>query len=72
MKDKIEKSLTMTEEQQGLRKNRSTLDAMRQIVEKSIVYQKLAFMCFVDLKSALDKSKKKSYYTATKRPENRT
>jgi hypothetical protein len=42
-------------EQQDFRKNRSTTDAifiMRQIVEKSIEFNKPAYLCFVDLKKA--------------------
>lgn len=61
IKDKIEERLNMAEEQQGFRKNRSTIDAtfiVRQIVEKSIEYNKPAFMCFVDLKSAFDRVKR--------------
>ena len=48
----------MCEEQQGFRKNRSTIDAIftiRQIAEKSIEYNKIAYMCFVDLTKAFDR-----------------
>lgn len=47
-------------EEQGFRKNRSTLDAIfitRQIVEKAIQYGKPAFMCFIDLTKAFDRVK---------------
>ncbi|XP_048522729.1 uncharacterized protein LOC125504568 [Dendroctonus ponderosae] len=43
----------MCEEQQGFRKNRSSIDAIftiRQITEKAIELNKPAFICFVDLK----------------------
>ena len=45
------------EEQQGFRRNRSTIDAIfivRQIVEKAIEFNKPAFLCFVDLTKAFD------------------
>lgn len=48
----------ISEEQQGFRQNRSTIDAifiLRQITEKSIEFNKTAFMCFIDLKQAFDK-----------------
>ena len=48
----------INEEQQGFRKNRSTIDAifiLRQIAEKSIEHNKPAFMCFVDLTQAFDR-----------------
>lgn len=48
----------ISEEQQGFRQNRSTTDAiyiLRQIVEKSIEYNKTAYMCFIDLTQAFDR-----------------
>jgi len=45
-------------EQQEFRKNRSTTDAIfiiRQIVEKSIEYEKPTYMCFIELSKAFDR-----------------
>ena len=45
----------LCEEQQGFRKNRSAIDPIfiiRQINEKTIEFNKPAFMCFVDLTQA--------------------
>lgn len=53
----IEEKIPISEEQQGFRRNISTTDAIfavRQIIEKSIEFDKLAFMCFVDLEKAFD------------------
>ena len=49
--------LLIPEEQQGFRRNRSTIDAIyivRQIVEKALEFNKPAFLCFVDLTKAFD------------------
>lgn len=51
-------TIPLSEEQQGFRKNRSTVDAIfifRQIAEKAIEYNKPAFVCFVDLTKAFDR-----------------
>lgn len=48
----------LCEEQQGFRKNRSTVDAVfvvRQVIEKSIEYDKHAYLCFIDLSKAFDR-----------------
>lgn len=48
----------ISEEQQGFRQNRSTIDAifiLRQITEKAIEHNKTAFMCFIDLTRAFDR-----------------
>lgn len=50
--------MLICKEQQGFRKNRSTIDAifiLRQIVGKSIEYDKPAFMCFIDMTKAFDR-----------------
>lgn len=50
--------IKISEEQQGFRPNRSTIDAvfiLRQMIEKSIEFQKPLFLCFVDLKKAFDR-----------------
>lgn len=52
------KSIQIREEQQGFRKNRSTIDAIfivRQIAEKSREYNKPAYLCFVDMTKAFDR-----------------
>ena len=52
------KHISPREEQQGFRKNRSTMDAIfivRQIVEKAIEFNKPAYLCFVDLTKAFDR-----------------
>lgn len=56
--DIIQKYTNTSEEQQGFRKNRSTLDAIyiiRQLIEKSIEYDKPVYMCFIDLTKAFDR-----------------
>lgn len=48
----------ISEEQQGFRRNRSTIDAifiLKQLIEKTIEFNKPLFLCFVDLKQAFDK-----------------
>lgn len=55
---KITSTTTLAEEQQGFRTGRSCTDAvfvMRQVVEKSIEYNRPAFLCFVDLHKAFDR-----------------
>lgn len=55
---KIMNKIKISEEQQGFRPNRSTIDAvfiLRQMIEKSIEFQKPLFLCFVDLKKAFDR-----------------
>lgn len=50
--------IDITEEQHGFRRNRSTIDAIfivRQMIEKSIEYNKPIFMCFIDLTQAFDR-----------------
>lgn len=57
-KEKLEERLDMFEEQQGFREKRSTRDAtfiIRQIVEKSIEYNKLAYICFVNQRNSFDR-----------------
>ena len=52
------KHISPREEQQGFRKNRSTMDAIsfvRQMVEKAIEFNKPAYLCFVDLTKAFDR-----------------
>uniref|UniRef100_A0A1B0GQC6 Uncharacterized protein n=1 Tax=Phlebotomus papatasi TaxID=29031 RepID=A0A1B0GQC6_PHLPP len=54
----IVQQIPMPEEQNGFRHNRSTTDAIfivRQLVEKSIEFDKPLFMCFVDLTQAFDR-----------------
>lgn len=54
----ISKTIQIRDEQQGFRKNRSTIDAIfivRQIVEKSLELNKPAYMCFVDMTKAFDR-----------------
>lgn len=58
MTTRITNSIKMSEEQQGFRPNRSTVDAIftiRQMIEKSLEYQKPLFLCLVDLKKAFDR-----------------
>ncbi|KAI4476068.1 hypothetical protein M0804_013899 [Polistes exclamans] len=48
----------ISEEQQGFRRNRSTVDVtfiLRKIAEKSIKLNKPIFICFFDLQQAVDK-----------------
>ena len=50
--------LSLQNEQQGFRSGRSCKDAvfvLRQITEKSIEYNKLAYICFIDLVKAFDR-----------------
>ena len=52
----------LCEKQQGFRKNRSAIDVIftiRQKTEKAIEFNKQAFMCFVDLTQAFDRVKLK-------------
>ncbi|XP_055389945.1 uncharacterized protein LOC129618936 [Condylostylus longicornis] len=54
----ITETAGISEEQQGFRTNRSTVDAifiLSQILEKAIEYNHPAFMCFIDLAKAFDK-----------------
>ncbi|XP_045480919.1 uncharacterized protein LOC123685307 [Harmonia axyridis] len=56
--NKINNIIFLSDEQQGFRSGRSCKDAvfvMRQIVEKSIQYNRPAYMCFVDLQKAFDR-----------------
>ena len=52
-------TVSINEEQQGFRQNRSTIHStifiLRQIIEKSIEFNKLAFLCFVHLTQAFDR-----------------
>lgn len=51
-------NIELSEEQQGFRKNHSTIDAIfivRQIAEKALEYNKPSYLCFVDLTKAFDK-----------------
>ena len=63
---------TRVSEEQGFRKNRSTIDALfilRQLIEKSIEFSKPAFMCFIDLAKAFDRVRLKDVLTILKRKE---
>lgn len=54
----INSRITLSEEQQGFRTGRSCTDAVfiiRQIVEKSVEYNRPAYMCFIDLQKAFDR-----------------
>lgn len=58
--NKIGSIITLSDEQQGFRSGRSCTDAVfviRQIVEKSIEYNRPAYMCFIDLQKAFDRVK---------------
>ena len=49
--------ITLSNEQQGLRTGRSCTDAVfvrSQIMEKSIEYNRPAYLCFIDLEKAFD------------------
>ena len=55
---KINGHISLLDEQQGFRSGRSCTDAvfvLRQITEKSIEYNKSAFICFIDLVKAFDR-----------------
>lgn len=55
---KLTHQVGTSEEQQGFRTNRSTIDAifiLRQLVEKSIEFNKPLYLCFVDLTQAFDR-----------------
>ena len=55
---KINDLTCLADEQQGFRSGRSCTDAVfviRQITEKSIEYNKPAYMCFIDLEKAFDR-----------------
>ncbi|KAL6263137.1 hypothetical protein P5V15_005938 [Pogonomyrmex californicus] len=57
MNEKINKIISLAEEQQGFRSRKFCTDAMfgpRQIIEKSIEYNKPAYLCF-DLRKAFDR-----------------
>lgn len=48
----------ISEEQQGFQKNLSTIDAIfivKQIAEKVLEFDKLAYLCFIDLTKAFVK-----------------
>ena len=54
----INSMITLSDEQQGFRTGRSCTDAvfvMRQIMEKSIEYNRPAYLCFIDLEKAFDR-----------------
>ena len=56
--NKINEYTSLADEQQGFRSGRSCTDAVfviRQITEKSIEYNRPAFMCFIDLEKAFDR-----------------
>lgn len=56
--NKITSLTQISEEQQGFRNGRSCNDAVfviRQITEKSIEYNRPAFLCFIDLEKAFDR-----------------
>mgnify|MGYP000420915844 FL=1 len=56
--NKLNSIISLSDEQQGFRSGRSCVDAvfvLRQIVEKSIEYNKPAFLCFIDLTKAFDR-----------------
>ena len=56
--EKLSQTIKTSEEQQGFRRNRSTVDAifvLRQLVEKAIEFDRPLFLCFVDLKQAFDR-----------------
>lgn len=55
--NKINGLTSLQDEQQGFRRGRSCVDAvfvLRQITEKSIEYNKPAYLCFIDLTKAFD------------------
>lgn len=56
--NKINDLTSLADEQQGFRSGRSCTDAVfiiRQITEKSIEYNRPAYMCFIDLEKAFDR-----------------
>lgn len=58
--NRIRYKVTTSEEQQGFRANRSTVDAIfivRQLIEKAIEFNKPMFICFVDFTKAFDRIK---------------
>lgn len=62
--------MELSEEQQGFRKNRSTIDAIfivRQIAEKALEFDKPAYLCFIDLTKAFDKIKLRDVVEELKR-----
>jgi len=66
----ISEQIPIMEEQQVFRQNRSTTDAIiiiRQIVEKSIEYEKPAYMCFIDLSKAFDRMRLNDITTILRR-----
>ena len=55
---KINSLTSLTEEQQGFRSGKLCTDAVfviRQVTEKSIEYNKPAYICFIDLEKAFDR-----------------
>jgi hypothetical protein len=55
---KLERQIENRDEQQGFRRNRSTTDAifmLRQVKEKSLEYNKTAYIVFIDLTKAFDR-----------------
>ncbi|XP_056636715.1 uncharacterized protein LOC130445195 [Diorhabda sublineata] len=56
--NKINAITSLSKEQQSFRSGRSCVDAvfiLRQVVEKSIEYNKPAYLCFIDLQKAFDR-----------------
>ena len=56
--NKLNSIISLSDEQQGFRSGRSCVDAvfvLRQIVEKSIEYNKPAYLCFIDLTKSFDR-----------------
>lgn len=70
--EKLKTIITLEDEQQVFRSGRSCNDAIfliRQIVKKSIEYNKPAFICFVDLKKAFDRVRIERYFKNFERKE---
>ena len=58
IQNKLTEMIPLCEEQQGYRLGRSCIDAIfvvRQIVEKSLEFNKPAYLCFIDLEKAFDR-----------------
>ena len=59
----LKRLISLQDEQQGFRSGRSCTDAvfaLRQITEKSIEYNKPAYICFIDLIKAFDRVRLKN------------
>lgn len=73
LQQKTKNKINMAEEQQGFWKNRSTVDTtfiIRQLAGKSTENNKQAYLCYVDLKNAFDRTRSIDILKIILRPRN--